>query len=280
MSIQTKLINVTSFAVVLASTFAGSKCTEFLFLTKYNEKFITNINSISSHAKLKWNRANESLKTQISQLKDSIKSIENSENERIQSKLDSERKLLHEVYENATEKKKIELDDELKHFQIEVEGKLEYVGANLYKVESQLKDHLIGKEKHKELERISQMIIEDKIGQFSNCFSLRTLREEYKSLVPIVRQYYLLNDHKISTLNYFLSKNISHMMFTDSPMRRHDVLQELNYVIERGDLHRSLYLFNNLSGWPRLILKDWAEKCRQRLEFIQEIKCQLYLNKI
>lgn len=281
MSIQTKAINVTSFAIVLASAFAGSKYTESIFLTKTNHDYIQKINSMSLKAKLHWNQTEEALKAQITQLADSIKVIEESEDKRVQNKLDNERKLLHESYTNAIQQKKNELDTEMQNFQETTQKRLNSAVESLSKVETQLEAYFTEYDKHKELERISQLIIEDKIdGQFSNCFSLKTLREEFKHLITIVRQYHMLNQSNMTLFKYVTSKLIANVMFDGAPVKNYDIFHELGLAIENGDLHRSLFLFNNLKGWPRLILKDWAEKCRKRMEFVQEIKHQLYLNKI
>ena len=280
-SIQTKLINVTSFAVVMTSVFAGSKVSEFIFLTETNKKLIMNINSLYSQARSRWNETNVSLKTQVIQLTESIKFNEHTENERTRQKLEDERIALQKKFENVIERKTEELDIEMNNFQSNLNEKLKFVELSLSKLENQLKDHLIGQENNEKLEHISKMIIEDKIeGKFSNCLALNTLKEEYKSLIPIARQYYSIDYNDIGLFKYYISKFVAQMMFAGVPMQRHDIMHELSLSIERGDLYRTLFLFNNLKGWPRLILKNWAEKCRLRLEFIHEIKSQIYFNKI
>lgn len=281
MSFQTKSINVLSLATVVASVFCGSKYTERNIMMKNNENFIRNLNTMSSDAASRWSREREELTKTIDQLKKLITFMEGTESQRIKNNLENERKLLYDNYENAIKQKKQELENEMKIFQSKLNEKIEHSESLLANIETQLNDKLMDKNEIKKLEQISQMIIEDNInGQFDNCFSLTTLRDEFKELLPLVKHYYLINYDKISLFKYFLSRAFAYSMFTSTPLQRYDILAELNNNVEKGDLQRALFLFNNLRGWPRLLLKEWAEKCRLRLEFIHEIKCKMYLNKI
>lgn len=250
-------------------------------MLKNNEDFIRNLNLLSSEASNRWKLEREALMSQVSQLKKIISSLEDHETERIASKLESERSILHNKYENAIRHRIAELEHEMNAFQLNLNEKVGHSQALLTNIEYQLNDRLMNKSEIKKLEKISQMIIEDNIeGQFNNCFSLNTLRSEFSELLPLIRQYYLINYDKMTLFNFYLSRALAHLMFPNTSMQRFDILAELNANVEKGDLKRALYLFNDLKGWPRLLLKDWAEKCRMRLEFIQEIKSQLYLNKI
>jgi mitofilin len=40
-------------------------------------------------------------------------------------------------------------------------------------------------------------------------------------------------------------------------------------LIKRGDLEGALRATNDLSGWPRIVLKDWMDRCRRLLELEQ-----------
>ena len=281
MSLQTKAINVLSLAFAVTSAFFGSKYTERVIMLKNNEDLIRNLNALSSEAALRWRNDRGTLTNQIDHLKELISFMEDTENERIITKLDKERNLLHQNYENAIKQKNQELENEMKIFQSNLNEKIGLFETLLVNIETQLSEKLMNRDEIKKLEQISQMIIEDNIeGQFDNCFSLNTLRNEFKELLPLVKQYYLINYDKISLLKYFISRTFAYSMFPITPMQRYDILAELNDNVDKGDLRRALFLFNNLHGWPRLLLKEWAEKCRVRLEFIQEIKCKLYLNKI
>lgn len=281
MSFQTKAINVLSLATVVASAFCGSKYTERNIMIKNNENFIRNLNLMSSDAASRWSREREELTKAIDQLKKLITFMEETESQRIINNLENERKLLHDNYENAIKQKSRELENEMKIFQSKLNEKIEHSESLLANIETQLNDKLMDKNEIKKLEQISQMIIEDNIdGQFDNCFSLTTLRDEFKELLPQVKHYYLINYDKISLFKYFLSRVFAYSMFTSTPLQRYDIFAELNDNVEKGDLRRALFIFNNLRGWPRLLLKEWAEKCRLRLEFIHEIKCKMYLNKI
>lgn len=281
MPLQTKAINVLSLAVAVTSAFCGSKYTERIIMIKNNENFIRNLNALSSDAALRWSHDRGALTNQTDHLKKLISFMEETENQRIISKLDNERNLLHQNYENAIRQKNQELENEIKIFQSKLNKKIGLSETLLANIETQLNDKLMNKNEIKKLEQISQIIIEDNIeGQFDNCFSLNTLRTEFKELLPLVKHYYLINYDKISVLKYLISRAFAYSMFPITPMQRYDLLAEINDNVDKGDLRRALFLFNNLHGWPRLLLKEWAEKCRVRLEFIQEIKCKLYLNKI
>lgn len=281
MSSQTKAINILSLVVAMTSAFCGSKYTERLIMLKNNEDFIRSLNLLSSEASNRWKLEREALMNQVHQLKKLISSLEDHENERIASKLENERISLHNKYETAVSHRIAELEHEMHSFQSSLNEKVGHSQTLLSDIEHQLNERLVNKSELKRLEKISQMIIEDNIeGQFNNCFSLNTLRSEFSELLPLIRQYYLINHKKMTLFNFYLSRALAHLMFPYTSMQRFDVLAELNTNVEKGDLKRALFLFNNLKGWPRLLLKDWAEKCRMRLEFIQEIKSQIYLNKI
>lgn len=281
MSFQTKAINAISFTVALTTAFCGSKYTERLIMLKNNEDFICKLNSLSSEAKLRWKNDHEKLINQADQLKKLISFMEETENERIAGMLEEERTCLHQTYEAAIAQKSKQLEIEMKTFQSNLNERIEFSESLLVNIQSQLKDKIIEKNEIKKLEKISQMVIEDNIdGQFNNCYSVNSLRNEFIELLPIVRQYHLLNYDKISLFKFFISFTLTNSMFQNSKMQNFDILAELNANVEKGDLRRALCLFNNLNGWPRLLLKDWAEKCRRRLEFIHEIKYQLYMNKI
>ena len=281
MSFQSKTINVASFAIGLTSVFVGSKYVESSILTKSNEKFINNINSLSSEAKQRWNHKLFFLKSKIENLDNLIKTMKSSETQRVHDELEEERKMLQNLYIIKTEQKKKELENDLIDFQRNMDDKIKAYEDVITKIESRLYDYVIAKNKQKNLEKISQMIVEDNIdGEFNNFYSLKRLRIEFKELLPVARQYDLFDYFKMSLIKYSFSYAISKLLFPSSSIQRFDLLAELNSCVERGDLHRSLFLFNHLKGWPRLILKDWAERCRMRLEFVQEIKSQIYLNKI
>lgn len=281
MSFQTKAINVLSLAAAVTSAFCGSKYTERIIMLKNNEKFIRNLNAVSSDAALRWSHDRGALTDQTDHLKKLIFFMGETENQRLITKLDSERNLLHQNYENAIKQKNQELENEIKIFQSNLNEKIERAMTSIANIDTQLNEKLMNKNEIKKLEQISQMIIEDNFeDQFDNCFSLNTLRNEFKELLPLVKHYYLINYDKISLFKYIISRAFAYSMFSVTPMQRYDILAELNDNIDKGDLRRALFLFNNLHGWPRLLLKEWAEKCRARLEFIQEIKCRLYLNKI
>jgi hypothetical protein len=281
MSLQTKAINVLSLAVAVSSAFCGSKYTERIVMLKSNENFIRNLNTLSYDAASRWSHDYEALTSKIDQLKKLISFMKETESQRIMINLEKEREILHQNYKCAIKEKFQEVENEMRIFQSKVNQKIELSGSLLANIEAQLNDKLMDKNEIKKLEQISQMIIEDKIeGPFNNCFSLSTLKGEFKELLPLVKHYNLINYEKISLLKYLISRAFAYSMFPVAPMQSYDILAELNDNVDKGDLRRALFLFNNLRGWPRLLLKDWAEKCRLRLEFTQEIKCKLYMNKI
>ena len=282
MTIQTKaLINLASFAIVISSVFAGSKYVQFKIVKKLYDELIEKANRISIEAKIKWNKNAQSLTNRIEQLQGTIELIENSENQRIQEKLESEKTLLHKNYEKAIMEKSSQIESEMLNFQAELNGKLGAVASILSKIDIRLNNYFEIREKQKDLERISRMILEDDIeGQFENCYSLKVLRNEFKNIMPILRKYYLMEYGTISTFKYFFAGALTNLMINGASMEKFDLLSEFDSSVQNGDLYKALFLFSNLKGWPRLIMKDWAEKCRLRLEFIQNVKSQLYLNKI
>lgn len=281
MPIQTKVINLASIVVILSSAMAGSKFTQFKILRKINEKYVFDINDTFSDVKKDWRSKVISLRSEVEGMKRMIKILENSENDRVSMKIEEEKKFLQESSRKIVQNKIKELDESMLSYQSKLQEKLNTTESVLNTLSIQIQDQNIGKEKQMKLEKISLMIIEDNLGnKFKNCYALISLNNEFKHLIPLVRQYYLMNYEKINLFKYFMSANLARFMFSNSPMQNFDVLTELNNCVERGDIHKSLFLFNQLKGWPRLILKQWAEKCRLRLELIQEIEAQLYLNKI
>lgn len=281
MTIQTKAINLASFAIVISSVFAGSKCAQYNIMKNSNDELIEKVNKVTIEAKMKWDKNAQLLNNRIEQLRGTIELYENSENQRIQDKLESEKALLHENYEKAIMEKSSQIESEMLKFQTDLNQKLGTAESVLSKLHTRLNNYFEIREKQKELETLSRMIIEDEIeGQFDNCYSLKVLRNEFKDILPVLRKYYILNYDKISTFKYFFAGALTKLMFNGAPMEKFDLLSELSSSVENGDIHKALFLFNSLRGWPRLILKDWAEKCRLRSEFIQRVKSELYLNKL
>lgn len=280
MSAQTKIINATTIAVALSSAFFSTKYFEYKIKSKKNDDFISELNSMSSRAKLRWNNEYAILRTEANMLAKSISDLKESEDARIHTELENERIKLHKSYELAIVNKVNELEEESKKSQENLSTQLESSKIILQKIKLQLEEFLYGRRDLKKLEHISQMLIEDNVGEFNNCYSIKKIRKEFNDLLPLVRDYSLFDYGKISVFRYFMAKNIANLMFLRAPICRFDVIYELNSLVEKGDLHRALFLFDNLRGWPRLILKDWAEKCRSRLEFVEEIKSQIYLNKM
>lgn len=278
---QKTAINITSFAIVIASVFAGSKYIQYNIIKNLNEELIERINTASIEASMKWDKNSQLQNKKINELKTTIESMENSEVNRVQKKLESEKALLNKNFEKAILEKSLEIEAEMIKFQTDISTKLRATEAILSKIDGRLINYFEVKDNQKDLEKISQMIIEDDFeGQFDNCYSIKVLRNEFKDVLPVVKKYYLLDHNSVSTFKYFFAGALTKLMFNEAPMEKFDVLSELNSSVQSGDLHQALFLFNSLKGWPRLILKDWAEKCRLRLEFIQKIKSQLYLNKI
>ena len=278
---QTKAINIASFVIVISSVFAGIKFVQYNTVKSLNEELIERINRSSIEARTKSDKNTQLLSKQIEQLRAAIDTMENFENQRIQEKLESEKILLQKKYEEAYLEKSLQIESEMIKFQSDFNGKLRATESILTKIDGRLKHYFQFKEDQKDLEKICQMIIEDDIeGQFDNCYSLKVLRKEFQDVLPIVKKYYIMNSANISTLKYFFTNAVVKLMFSEAPMGKFDVLSELNLSVKNGDLHKALFLFDSLTGWPRLILKNWAEKCRMRLDFIQKVKSQLYSNKI
>lgn len=281
MAMQTTAINIASFAIVISSVFAGSKFVQYNIIHDLDEKLIERINKASIEAKMKWDKKSQMQNKRIKELRTMIESMENSENQRIQKRLESEKALLNTNYERAILEKSSEIEGEMIKFQKDINTKLRGTELILSKIDSRLINFFKIKENQNDLEKISQMIIEDDFeGQFDNCYSIKALRNEFKDVLPVVKKYYLMDHNNVSTLKFFFAGALIKLMFNEAPMEKFDVLSELNSSIQGGDLHKALFIFNSLNGWPRLILKDWAEKCRLRLEFIQKVKSQIYLNKI
>lgn len=270
-----------SFIFVVSSVFAGSKYMQFNIVKNINEKFVEQMEEISSSTKFKWNENAQLLNNRIKQLSMKLETIQSSENQLIQEKIESEKSLLQKNYEKAILEKFNEIGEEMDKYKDELNGKIKATESILENLDGRLNNfHEINKNQ-KDLEAISQLLIEDNIDcRFDNCYSLKVLRSEFKCIFPLLRKYYILSYTDFSTLKYFLSGIIIKLTFEDASIENFDLLSELNSAIQKGDLHNALFLFNSLKGWPRLLLKDWAEKCRLRLEFIQKVKSQLYLNKL
>lgn len=281
MAMQTTAINIASFAIIISSVFAGSKFVQFNIVKNLNDELIERVNKVSIDAKLKWDKNSQLQNKRINELRTTIESIESSEDQRIQEKLETEKSLLNKNYEKAILEKSSEIEGEMIKFQTDINSKLRTTESFLSKIDGRLFNYFKIKENQKDLEKISQMIIEDDFeGQFDNCYSIKVLRNEFRDVFPVLKKYYLMDHNDVSTLKYFFAGALIKLMFNEAPMEKFDVLSELNSSVQSGDLQKALFIFNSLKGWPRLILKDWAEKCRSRLEFIQKVKSQIYLNKI
>lgn len=277
MPLQTNAINA---AILLSSFFLGSKIIEFKIISEQNEKHYRDLNKLTESSRLRWTSNLKKLEIEVKNMKEEFERQANSEAKRIEQGLISEKSRLKNEYDSKiTEQMKI-MEEELIKFKNEVNHDIIRTQKSLVTAQAQLDEFRESKIELKKLEDLGKKIIEDEsFGSLDKSFSMRVLHNELIGLLPILRQYFLITTSNFSIFNYYFSKAFSELLFVDSPFMKSDILAELKSSFEKNDLNRALFIFNKLEGWPRLILKDWAEKCRKRLEYIDEIKYKLYLNK-
>jgi hypothetical protein len=280
MPIQTNAINAAYLAIGLTSFFGGSKFMEYRLMSKKNKTFIENINYMSSKAIEVWAKKIATIENQLESMRASYNALIESENEHVERMLETERERLKEQTRSLITNKERQMELEAQHFYENIQGKIKANESLIMKLETQINARYYGKEKEIELIKTCHSIIEEDNDQLENTHSLSKIKQEFRTMYPILRQYYSLSTGTISTLAYFVSYSFGLLIFNRSPIEKYDVLAELHSCVENGDLKGIIFIYNTMKGWPRLILKDWTEKCRQRLEFVDGIKRQLYLNKI
>lgn len=138
------------------------------------------------------------------------------------------------------------------------------------------------KQEQQELEELAAKVVADDVDALGrNYCSMDALNREFTTLIPLLRQYSIQNSSSnFSLFKYLMSYWLSRAMFTDSPTCRNDPIYAIQRSLASGQLVQALIIYQRLQGWPRLILRDWADRCYTRLEYIQEIQGRLYMNKL
>ena len=277
MSLKTNAINA---AVLLSSFFMGSKIVEFKIFTNRNDNYIEDLNILANNSKIICLSKLNKLTSEIKRLRLESESRLNSEAQRIENNLSSEKIRLKNEFDTKMAVQVKIMEDELLKFKNEVIDDISNARASFNTLGKQLDEFKASKIEMKKLEDLSKRIIEDEsFGSLDQRLSMTCIYEELNGMLPILRQYDLNSASNFSVFGYYCSKAFSKLLFVGSSMMKSDIIDELKLSVEKNDLHRTLFIFNKLEGWSRLILKDWAGKCKKRLEFIDEIKYKLYLNK-
>lgn len=266
--------NAVSVVFIFLSAYIGSKITENKIIENFNIKNSLISKEFCNNIRKSHNNQVKKLEIKITELTNSVKTIQNSEAERVMMEIQSEKLKLIEKNEDILNQRSKEIEKKVISDYIELQNRMKAAEITCQKLEKALHDQISLKENERHFEKLSLSIIEENVP---------SLGKEFNDLLPLVRQYIIMDsgsNNNQTIFKYFLSHFIQKVIFTRVPVERHDIIDEIGKSINMGNMYTAIYLFNHLRGWPRLILKDLIEKCRDRLEYKNDIQVQLYTNKL
>ena len=141
MTIQTKAINLASFAIVISSVFAGSKCAQYNIMKNSNDELIEKVNKITIEAKMKWDKNAQLLNNRIEQLRERLNCMKIQKIKEFKTNSESEKALLHENYEKAIMEKSSQIESEMLKFQADFNQKLGTAESILSKLDTRLNNY-------------------------------------------------------------------------------------------------------------------------------------------
>ncbi len=279
--LKTIAINVLELVTAGASTYAGVKFIEHRQNTNEFEDFKADQRKREKQLKDRYTQELGAKEEQMKELEMQLSLFEMDENERIKQfkRLEAEKlqKLAQSIIESHLEASTAKLNN----FMASLSDRLiaaEFILADMAIDLNQLEN---SKKEQRALEDLAVKIVADDVDALGrNYCSMDALKKDFTSLTPLIRQYNIQKESHFSLGTYLCSFLLSKAMFTDVPTNKNDVFHHIKTALDSGQLILALRLYQTLQGWPRMILRDWADRCYTRLECIQEIQGKLYLNKL
>lgn len=280
MGLQTNGINGLSVMLAASAAVAGSKIAEYCIMTRLNEDETRRRLALDLTSRRHLDNLLRDHRHQVEELQGIVATLEAAKDKRVETEVKGEKDRLRALAEGAVARQLDLVAERMRVFQRNLLERLAHSEHMLLDLAVKLEHYRVQQGKQQRLERLCRMIVaEDAEAAGRDYCSMESIHKELRELLPLARQYSLLDSGAFSILRYCASSCMSKMLFLKAPLRPADLLHEIDVAVEKGDLIYSLFLFNKLHGWPRLILRDWSEKCRQRLVYIHEVQHSLYMNK-
>ena len=279
--LKTIAINIFELIATSASTFAGAKFIEYRW--KENELDVVKAEQLKREKKLKDRHAQElsEKEEKVQDLQARLSIFEMDENARLKEFKCQEAEKLQKHAQSLIQKHLEASTAKINSYLSSLSERLLAAELIITDMEADLNDIENAKKGQKDLEQLAAKVVADDVDALGrNYCSMDALKKEFTNLVPLLRQYSTQKSSQFTLFKYLMSSLLSRAMFTDSPAGKDDVIYHIQSALDSGQLILALRLYQSLQGWPRLILRDWADRSYTRLECIQEIQSSLYLNKL
>jgi hypothetical protein len=279
--LKTIAINISELLTASASTFAGAKFIEY----KRKKEGLVELNT--EHQKREKRLKNQYTQElgvkeeQLCDLEARLLIFEMDENERLKEFKRQETEKLHKQAQSVLQKHLEASTAKLNNFLTSLSDRLIAAELIMTDMEAELKNLENSKKKQRALEELAVKVVADDVDALGRNFcSMDALKKEFNSLTPLLRHYSTQRTSEFSLFKYLMSSWLSKTMFIDAPVSKNDIFYCIQSALDSGQLILALRLYQSIQGWPRLILREWSDHCYTRLECIQEIQANMYLNKL
>ncbi len=279
--LQTNAINILAVLTACGTTFIGSKVVQAKLQQNLLQEWQREQKQKDKLVQAEHLRVLQERQDKIKELLSRLDLLELNEDERLKRFKFEESEKLRKQSDSILQKHIQSSTERVNSFLNSISDRLKASEVILCEISGDIHELEAQKREQVHLEHISRKIVADDVDALGrNYCSIDSLLKEFQSLLPIARQYASQTSSKFTLFKYFSSYWLSRLMFKDAPAKTNDPLYAIAASLERGELIMALQLYQLLRGWPRLILREWAGRCYDRLEYIEEIQSRIYLNKL